>query len=309
MFAVIDDTITANGVGAAEVSGTESEALRSARVGGKGVVSSVVAFLGSVSSTISAFPLSSGRASITVDKVAIIALLSSIDNAVRKSGKNARSSTRSSRNISVLGTEVAFLIKVLDAITAVRQEAVGSANVGESIIVEASRIALLTEGGFNDTVSASDLAISAAWDSSVSVLDAIQSSEVALLFHASVENAITAFGKGAVGSASTIGVGVLGSVVALLDGSSGEKTSTAAGLAVGEAGRGGSVLGSSKVAKFVPGQVNNTVTAFGKGTVGSARIGGESVGGSVITLFTVVDDTITAFGGCARGSASVGDNV
>jgi len=208
-----------------------------------------------------------------------------------------------------LGTEVAFFIEILDTIATVGQEAVGSASVGEGIIVEASSIALLTKSSINSTVTTFNSAISTTWNSSISVFDAIHGSEVALLSQASVKNAITASGEGAVSSASTIGVGVFGSVVALFDGSGGEETSATAWLAVSKACGGWSVSGSSEVTKFVPGQVDNAITASGKSTVGSAGIRGKSVGGSVVTLLTVVDDTVTTSGGCAGGSACIGDNV
>jgi len=307
LFPVVDDAITTDGVRATEVLAPDNEASGSAGVGGEGVVQSVVALLVSVSSAISAFPLSSGRAPVVVDQVAIIALLSGIDDTISKARKNARSSAWSSGNVAILGTEVAFFVEILDAIAAIGQETVGSASVGESVVVEASSIALLI-GSFGDAVSTFDLAISAAWNSSVSILDAIHGTHVTLLVQTSVENAITTFGEGAVSSACTIGVGVLGSVVALLDGSGWEKTISTAGLAVRKTGSSGSVSGA-KVAEFVPSQVNNTITALGKGTVGSASIGSESVGGSVIALFSAIDDTISAFGGGARRPAGVGYSV
>jgi len=90
LLSIIDNTITAEGHDAA----AEGEALWTACIGEHRVVRSIVANFVTISSSVSALPSSGGRASISVRGVAIIALLSIIENAVSETGEGAVQSAR-----------------------------------------------------------------------------------------------------------------------------------------------------------------------------------------------------------------------
>lgn len=187
---------------------------------------SVVALFVSVSSSVTAFEVASGRASITVGVVSIITLLFVVTNAITARWESAVGSAWSTSNVSVLGTEVTLFVDILDAISTVCESAVGSACSWFNVIVEGSIVALFSGGGVDNTITTRDSAVGGTLDKS-SDSGSVLVSEIALLSQAGIEDAITANWQLAVGSASTVSVSVVGSRVALLVGSVGHQTISA----------------------------------------------------------------------------------
>jgi len=154
LLSIINDTITTDGESAAEVVGTNLEALFTASVGSvRRVIHTIITLFVSISSSVSAFPMTSGRATITVVGVSIIALLLWVNNTITHSWENAVRSARCSSFVGVGSAKVALFLDILHTITTVCTFAVGSASSGGDVIIVGSIITFLTQSHINGTIT------------------------------------------------------------------------------------------------------------------------------------------------------------
>jgi len=231
--------------------------------------------------------------------------------------------------MSVGCTSVASFEVISDSISAGSLLAVGSASIGNCVGVGCSIIASLAS--VENTVSAEESA--ARGTGGV----AIESSEITLFSR--VDNTITASWQNASDSASVLGGGVLGTIVALfaniqdsisaegvlaVDSASGSlavgvvnsrvalligalNTISALNLAVGIATITVHVVAIITV--FTKEIISDAITTEWKDTSGSASVGGVGIQPGLVALLLGVDHTITAISHAAVGSATVGQSV
>jgi len=202
---------------------------------------SAVALLTSIEFSVSAQPLA-GLSVASGSTVALFAV-EIIDDSVTASGQSARGSAGVGAGVGVQPSVVALLVGIDHVVSAGGLLAVGSAGVASGVGVQRSLIALLV--AFELAVSALELAVLVA----TIAIEVV--SVVALFKERIVDDAVSASGKGAGGSALVWCSGVQGSLVADLVG------------------------------------VDHTVSARGKSAVGSAPVGdGVGIEATVIALLS-----------------------
>jgi len=119
---------------------------------------SFITFLTFIEISITALEGTGGRASVSIHLVTVIAgLMVRIKDAISTTREDAVGSADSIAGVGIGSSEVAFFIAFLNTITTVRESAVGSACIWSDIIIGSSKITLLSSVA--DSVSAQECAV------------------------------------------------------------------------------------------------------------------------------------------------------
>jgi len=298
LLTIINNTVTTERKSAAEVHGSNHGSLGSARVGGVGVTCAVIALLlGSIPSSVTAFPSTGGRAAIIVVSVVVITFLLGVKNTITQGGEFAVGSAGGSGHVTIASSEVTLLSCVLDTISAGRSLAGGSAGVGKGIVVIGSPVALFSSGSINIGVSAEEGASHTAKSLSVVFFPF-----VAFLSQELINNSITAGDFHAVASAQ-------GTTVAFLSMIGINHSVTADQLTVGITWRGDVSVVDSVIAILTESKVGKAITARWENTSLTASRQENSVRFSIITDLTQVENSVTTSSVLTVGSAGTGEGV
>jgi len=307
LFTIINNTITTDGELAAEVEGSNLEALFAAGVGcANRVVCTIIAFFNTISSSIATFPVTSGRTTIVVVSVTIITFLFVVNNTITHAREEAVSSAGGTLGIGIGSSKVTLFIGFLHTITTEGTVAVGTAGTWDGVIVVGTIITLLTQGGINNTITTGDMAVGITQHHTTRS-QTIGNAHVTHLTHGDIKNTITTSGFGAVSSASTITVTVVDTIVTILK--LPHYTITTGELAVCGTGDFRSTIGGNSPITLLS-QVKDTITTHGEGAVRSARISIiNQQTTAIITQLSLINHIVTTVGTFAVSSAGTWQDI
>jgi len=298
LFQSVDDSVTA----------TWHSAVGPAGVCPVGVAGAQVAFLTGLEVSVTALETARGVAAITGHAVSVVTCLVGVDHSVAATWQLARDTARVSTAVGVVGTIVTGLAGVDDAVTAHGTCTVGTATVGEVGVV--APVVTLLGGVLGSETGTTHLCtvrgtppVAHEWHGDVVGVDGVHG--ITLFTQSGIDDAVTAVGTGAGGTAVGVGgVGVVGSVVTLF--AQLDYSVTAVEGAVGAAVIVRAVHAGAVITLFA--QIGDAVTALGGRAVATA-LRGIDTELSGVTLFAGIGGAVTARGQTAIGTAGVGGAV